>query len=272
MSHPKTKLSYFHTTPSFLLLHHHNNNITFLQFLLSITITTILITIFHNSIITTIHGQVNNFYPSSCSGQCVSLSDLQPFINESFCRDTLLEYQSLNQSLRVCISSNFTISSNFSTNSSNNYLNGNDGIVAHLSTFDLFNISNEYAKLQFLDPLYQQGLVKGDSDCSNAAHRYMCQHYFPLCDATSDSSTKIYNLCMSSCENYYIMCDSRELIEFRCLVENNEIGRIYSGVWKSFPNTGGLELLCTGGSESVTLSGYVLLMVLIILSFISIFL
>ncbi|KAF0978979.1 hypothetical protein FDP41_002049 [Naegleria fowleri] len=212
-----------------------------------------------------LEGNDHNFYISECYGECVSLSrftnhsssttttntsSLQEksliFFNESttFCAETLLEYMSMNASIRICISSNITAVSGPQQVEFNNFGNLNTFQYNNFTLEEKFFIHDQQARLSFYNTQYQQGLFQRDQ-CYNAARRYICQHYFPLCDATSDESNKIYNLCMSSCENYYKSCNSKELIEFRCLASNNEINRPYRGVWKNFGDD--LKWLCTGG-------------------------
>ena len=187
----------------------------------------------------------NNFY-GSCPGQCTSLSSdfLSEYIgktnnNETFCLETINEYISLNQSIRICISNNITF-----INSTNN---------DNYTILDYFTLGDKQARYSFNAETYQVGLYKR-AECYNAARRYICQHFFPLCDITSDSSSQVYNLCMSSCENYYSSCNSRELIDFRCLVKNNGIDRRYDGVWKQFSSRTSTFMssttMCTGNGMS----------------------
>ena len=192
---------------------------------------------------------LNNFY-GSCSGECTSLSSplLYDFIsqtnaNETFCLETINEYMTLNESIRICISNNLTLTNSSSTFDSYN-----------LTIVDYLKLSDRQALLSFNSEVYHKGLFQ-KSQCYNAARRYICQHFFPLCDVSRDESTQIYNLCMSSCENYYASCNSRELIDFRCLSTSNGINRVYQGSWKSFDMAD--SVMCTGNSMTLhsSLSG-----------------
>ncbi|KAG2382488.1 hypothetical protein C9374_005068 [Naegleria lovaniensis] len=212
-------------------------------------------------------SQEGNYYNSECYGECISLSQFTNqssssmtnhndqqvetsliFFNESiaFCAETLLEYMSLNASIRICISSNFTVADTLNSTVVSQIHTTTSNTPHNFTLKEKFYLNDHQARLSFYNTQYQQGLFQRDQ-CYNAARRYICQHYFPLCDATRDDSNKIYNLCMSSCENYYTSCNSKELIEFRCLASNNEIQRPYRGVWKNFGDD--LKLLCTGGAS-----------------------
>ena len=169
----------------------------------------------------------DNFY-GSCPGKCVTPSEFNSsLIANSFCSLTLKEYIDYNQTISFCISSNASDSS------------------ATYSWDEYFQFGDNQARLAYVDSNFQMGLFQ-DSGCFNAAKRYICQHFFPLCESSGEKR-QVYNLCYSSCENYYKSCNSKELVDFRCVAADNNINRQYNGVWKKFDNG---AVFCTGQAFS----------------------
>ncbi|KAL9654494.1 hypothetical protein ABK040_010514 [Willaertia magna] len=182
--------------------------------------------------------QISNFFPTTCNGECISIHSLTSSLSTNdFCYETLNEYKTLNYAnISICISFNIT------TTSINNTID-----ISNYTIHDYFKNSNQQAYHSFYDTKYYSGLAQ-TNECYNTAKRFICQHFFPLCEEVGKSK-RMYNLCKSSCENYYKGCNSAELIDFRCNKDLNVNGFVYEGVWKKFDTSKGV-LMCTGDAHS----------------------
>jgi hypothetical protein len=99
--------------------------------------------------------------------------------------------------------------------------------------------------------------------CTKAAKRFLCAHYFPRCTGSSTNGTAL-GICQSLCENYYIYCNSIDLVSFRCGADARDQWNssfptgLYSG---SYPND-----LCTGDASQQFLSWPLRMLVALIMA------
>jgi hypothetical protein len=79
----------------------------------------------------------------------------------------------------------------------------------------VFNL--DFNASQILKLLYAEQGTEDNNECYNAAARFYCAYKFPSCDVLNNELM----VCQSTCQNYYSTCGSADLIDFRCIFQNN---------------------------------------------------